>query len=276
MSVADTDGSTWPAPRTSGIPREEASKLLFEGQVEARNKRIQEEIDTRQLHLQTDHTNLAAFHEKVGSLALASVERSRAGAETVQRAAAAIATLYAASLGLAFSVTSRPLPLRGILAPLFLGIAIVLASAYLAYVGPTDHDPIPAPAGGLAPEPRALARTRTLLSLVETVVDRRSYWLRASVIALGCGVLALPAPFLLARTGEPAVASAPDWPTAPDRTDRFGEILYQAEVAEVAAARMKAASQPAQDDWDIVLIGAVAGILVIAVGARALRRRLPD
>ena len=255
------------------MPREDAAKILFAGQVEACNKRIQDEIDTGQLHRQADHANMAAFHEKVAALALAAVERSRAGAETVQRAAAAIATLYAASLGVAFSVAARPLPLRGILAPLFLGIAIVLASAYLAYIGPTDHDAVPAPAGGAAPEPRALERTRTLLSLVETVVDRRSPWLRASVVALGCGVLALPAPFLSAGTGEPAVASAPDWPTVPERTDKFGEILYQAEVTEVAAARLRAVSRPAQNDTAIVAIGAAAGILVIAVGPRVLRRR---
>jgi hypothetical protein len=60
-------------------------------------------------------------------------------ADFVQKAAAAIATAYAAILALSLSVTSAaagvtPLPATGIIPTLFLGLAFVLATVYVAFV----------------------------------------------------------------------------------------------------------------------------------------------
>jgi len=52
---------------------------------------------------------------------------------TVQKAAAAIAALYTPLLGVVFSVNDNPLPSRGVIPVLFLGLAILSSTAYLAY-----------------------------------------------------------------------------------------------------------------------------------------------
>src|SRR5690349_11136386 len=81
-----------------------------------------------------EFANLKEMHGHFYTLASASLERSRFAAETIQKASAAIAALYTGVLALVFSVTDNPLPLRGILAPIFLGLAVVLSSMYLTYI----------------------------------------------------------------------------------------------------------------------------------------------
>jgi superfamily II helicase len=74
------------------------------------------------------------FHQTVSDVARNSIERSRDSAKYVQTAAVAIAGLYSGLLGLVFSITSNPLPIRGVYATAFLGLAVALATAYLAFI----------------------------------------------------------------------------------------------------------------------------------------------
>jgi hypothetical protein len=77
------------------------------------------------------------YHEEMIKIAGGAIDRSRDSAKFVQTAAAAILTAYAALLGLVFSAEGRPLPVRGVYAAVFLGLAVALAVAYLAFVKDT-------------------------------------------------------------------------------------------------------------------------------------------
>lgn len=69
-----------------------------------------------------------SFVDHIFDVAKGSIDRARAGAEKVQTAATAIAGLYTTVLGVSFSVTEKPLPGRGLIAPIFLGAAIVAST----------------------------------------------------------------------------------------------------------------------------------------------------
>ena len=142
-----------------------------------------------------------------------------------------------------FSVSGRQLPIRGVVPAIFLGLAIVLSMVYVAYVTRPENidldDQIPN-----SPPERMQTRPDNFLRMVTVVVDRRAYWLRASVIALGLGVLFLPAPFIaFSPPSQPDLGQYP-WPTpqavASVQEATLASIVLKAQVDEVAAARQRA------------------------------------
>jgi hypothetical protein len=149
------------------------------------------------------------FHEKVSDVAAGAVERSRDSAKYVQTASAAIATLYTGVLGLVFSVTDHPLPLRGVLATVFLGLSVALAAAYLAFI--TTPRRLKMFGGGASLTEQQLNRTGFLIKWVNATVRDRRWAIRASVLCLGFGVAFIPAPFVSSHRP----AAVPDAPVAP-------------------------------------------------------------
>jgi hypothetical protein len=168
----------WPAPPPGHEPDPEFLKLAFQAELDAELARSQ------------------AVHDARLEVAKATIERGRAGAEFVRNAAAAIVTLYTGVLGVAFAVgeDANPLPVRGLVPAVFLGLAIASASAYAALL--TD---VPAPR---APIPHAnvdIFQERRLDAFVRWVAQialGRVYFLHASVLTLGAGVLFLPTAFV--------------------------------------------------------------------------------
>lgn len=162
--------------------------------------------------LAADIENLKKFHDEMYELCAGSVTRNREAADKVQTASAALLAIYTGILGLVFSVTSNPLPLRGILAPMFLGLAVVLATYYLAYVKQTDRKyPGPEPAIGL--ERKAMERLNAFIRVTRSVSLRRVGALRAAVISLGVGLAYMALPFLTwngpsAATGDGASSAS--------------------------------------------------------------------
>jgi hypothetical protein len=161
----------------------------------------------------------------------------------VQKAAGTIATLYTGVLALAFSVSERPLPIRGLAAPVLLGLAIVLSTVYLAYLTPGRDVNLPKPHSNWR-----VATMRRLAFFVEWTragAMNRRYWLHASVIALAFAIALLPAPFVaIAGSSEDARDAAREaraWPPAPGGEAELAEILYAAQVSEAAALRDAAA-----------------------------------
>lgn len=137
------------------------------------------------------------FYEHLYDFVKGGVERTRSAAETVQKAASALATLYGVALGVSFSVTDDSLPRRGVIPLLFLGLSIVASTAYLAWIGDRSTT-----INTLGPETEAKSSLRQRLyadeftTLVASVGQRRASSLRASVVALAIGLFALPAPFV--------------------------------------------------------------------------------
>jgi hypothetical protein len=150
----------------------------------------------------------------------------------VRTAAAAIATIYAAVLGLAFSA-NKPLPPRGLVPAIFLGLAIVLATVYTAFPlrqKPKRKYPVESP----SPE----AYTATFIWWITDRVFHKAFALRAAVISLGFGVLFLPSAFLSLGAPIATTPALPAWPPPPNvQSTELQQILYKAQVDEAAAQR---------------------------------------
>jgi hypothetical protein len=258
----DPDWEGW--PRSDGL--DDAPKKIFEARVAARGRRIDAAIARAQANRDADLAQNAEFQKSLLEVAKGGLERARANAETVQKAAGAIGTIYTGTLGVAFSVTSRPLPTRAILPALFLGTAVAASTAYLAYLSPRG-DPatltLRGTSTGLAGQ---LERVAFIAGWVRRSVLRRVWLLRSSVVALAIGVVLLPIPFVGLQRSPTTQPSLPPWPTPTSGLDaELQKIRYAAEIDEVS--RLRAADAAAPSDTLITLwIGGVGLILVIAGG----------
>jgi hypothetical protein len=216
-----------------------------------------------------------AFVEAVFEVAKGAIDRARSGAESVRSAAAAIMVIYTGVLGVAFSVTDRPLPPRGFLAAFFLGLAIVLSTFYLAYQSKRD-DKVDVPKFGEDDDPYAVGQklSRAFVLWNRSGASGGRYPLRASVAALAVAIFFLPAPFITFSGNEVSGSAPPSgihWPKLPKLkhgTDAtLANTLYTAKVSE-RADRRKAeiqASKVVTTGRDWAWIGAGLGGL-LAVG----------
>ena len=266
----DSDWSGWPEPLAN------EPEPVFKARVEARRMRIQAAIDKAKANHAADLAQNADFQETLLDVYRSGIDRARANAELVQKAAGVVGTIYTAVLATAFSVSSRPLPLRGLLPAVFLGLAIALATAYLAYLAQT-------PSGkglrfNFRQDPKGLAgqmmRVTMLADGVHQLIRRRSYVLRAGVLALAVGVAMLPIAFVAVPSvvGRSSPAG-PDWPAIPASSagSELAKIRYEAEVAE--AARLRQTAAHGTDDLTALgLIGAL-GLLIVFGGAAVRNRR---
>jgi hypothetical protein len=151
--------------------------------------------------------SLTKFEAEAYDLSKSSVERSRTAAATVQSASAALVAVYTGVLALAFSVTDNPLPLRGLLAPIFLGAAVVFSTAYVAYIVPRLRAfPVPSPEG--SPDKVSLDRLQVYADMASDIVSRRSWTMRAAVVSLGVGLAYMALPFI-GNDPSPADDAAP-------------------------------------------------------------------
>jgi hypothetical protein len=218
-----------------------------------------------------------AYFQALLDVATGSLDRSRSAADFVQKAAAAIGILYTGVLGVSFSVANQPLPPQGFISAIFLALAMTLATAYVAYAGKPDD---------VALEPlnteasiRFQRHLRNFFHIITAAVGKRQSWLRASVLALGLGVLFLPAVFItLPSPSEPAASgtaanapASPAWPTPPAvssdiATALIQSVVFKAQVDEVAAQRQKARSgSPAQPNWPLWILITLVGIVLVFI-----------
>jgi hypothetical protein len=222
--------------------------------------------------------NLKEMHGHFYTLAAGSLERSKFAAETIQKASAAIAALYTGILAYVFSVTDSPLPLRGVLAPVFLGAAVVLSSVYLTYlVAPRDVDPAWNLPDGVALEQRAYKRLNAFIMETRAIVTWQFGLLGSALAALFVGLAYIVLPFVgvpqafASPATEATVKAAAPWP-APDLVAsglpvELSAELYKQQIAETAALRAEARKpSAAHEPGSYVLFLALTGVLVTAVG----------
>lgn len=220
------------------------------------------------------------FHTTLTEVAKGSIERARDGAKFVQTAATAIFAVYTGLLGLVFSVTDHPLPLRGAYAGVFLGLSIAFGTAYLAYIGRARKG-VPYQPSLASEDEMQLGRTAFLAAWVNETVGSKRYATRASVLALLFGVLFIAAPFVSSATTteSPEAVTVPTAPTTVAKGFE-GPALeiyraqakdYQAAVAARAAAlkaeKKAAATRRAQEhrlDRAFGWLAAVALVVVLA------------
>jgi len=240
----------------------------------------------QQARLEADAELGKLFHQTLTDVAKGSVDRSRDSAKYVQTAAAAIAALYTAVLGLVFSVTDNPLPVRGVAAAVFLGLSVALATAYLAYL--TKPNPPPMYAGGGSLGELQLNRTAFVTNWINAIVNDRRWAIRASVLSLAIGVAFVPAAFV-ATHRAPAVPAAPTAPTIPAQVapglaedaakafsaevESYGAAVNARNTAiEAAASAAKTADSDERNANWATLFAGILGLLVVFLGPFAARK----
>ena len=228
------------------------AELLAELEGELARQTAQQEADAARAQATDDAINasIAAFHNALIEVSKTAIDRARAGADTVQKSAGAIATVYTTVLAVAFSVSERPLPSRGLVPAILLGWAIVWSTAYLAYLSRAKAVKQPQPTTEF--EEGAMRRSIAFIEWTRSAAMNRKYALRVSVFALAFGLALLPAPFVNFEPVTETSASAPTgppWPGQPTGRDaELNKILYQAQVTE--AADLRQTDQPIADDGD--------------------------
>jgi hypothetical protein len=208
------------------------------------------------------------LHEEIRRLAGERAGKRAEFADLVQKASAAIVTLYSGLLGLVY-VAGNPLPVRAVYAAVFLGLAVVLSTAYVAFLTQPKGTPIRHPGGGSARE-NVLAQTQTLVEWVSNGILHRATFLRVSVLALALGLMFLPAAFV--TVGQPSAAAetqaltlTPTWPPQP-QLDEAQIALFQKQLDEIAALRNAQASAVRTHDPETErLTGTAFGLAVIVL-----------
>jgi hypothetical protein len=149
---------------------------------------------------------------------------------------------------------------RGVIPAVFLAIALVFSAFYLAY--PSGTSAISAPT-----ESTKQAWFVGFGRWMEELVNRRSNFLRASLVALAFGAAFLPAAFVHVKTTPADPPTKAEWPAPPSDNVDLQKILYKAQVAEAAKLREKAAPESKGefdvDEWWIW--AAAAGALAIVI-----------
>jgi hypothetical protein len=273
-SAAEADARAYEALETQAAERQ---KSEYESDVE--------------LHKET----LGAYLE----VTKGAVQRSRDSADFVQKVAAALATGYTTLLAIVFSIKDNPLPARGFIPTVFLGLAAGLATAYLAFLSRGDRVEAEYPSD--LPRENSVNSVRSFVNWTNAIVLKRAPFLRAAVVSLILGIAFLPIAVLTwdvsasssGATASPMPTSAtaaapsptPAWPAAPSSPDAAGIELYKAQLqahTEALAAASPApttSNTPAGTDvmdpfaWTLAIF---AGMVVAAFAAGALPPTKPD
>ena len=268
----EVDELGWPDKPEDAQPGAFADET-GKAKLEVRKKRTDHEIARRQAQEALEDAVELEYYKGVLEVAKGSIERARASAETIQKAAAALVTLYTGVLALAFSVSDTALPGRALFAALFLGAAIALATAFLAYL--PDEE-----AGGKGGEPVEGSGT-TEDQLVNSFVTwtrktalKRAGFLRSAVVMLVGAVLLLPAPFVEIGGEVNAPQKLGAWP-APDPVvaddPELAKVLYEAQVAEAAEQRKQPIAADQNQELWLVIVGLTVLVALCAYFSPRLR-----
>lgn len=182
------------------------------GKVQA-NADTQYRRENEEKRHERNHELLTSYLEARHEITKKSIERARDGAKFVQTASAAIASLYTGLLTLTYSTDGRSLPLRGVYATVFLGLAVAGSTAYLAFL--RRGRKVTTYVSGYSPETNGLARADHLTRWVNSSVLRSSWVLRSAVVALAVGVALIPAAFV-GDTAKPSSGGV-EPPAIPER-----------------------------------------------------------
>ena len=204
------DGSRVPAPTKDvrAVGAEELVKSYYTGIVDEWRTTwrdgVQDKIDARKLNEQREDADIKAetelvkaVHDAYLEVAKASLDRAIQRATFVTTVVTGISALYTGALALVFSLAStpaQPLPPRGVVPLVFLGLGLVFSAFYMAFIRSSQRRRILLPSGiGGEVEQQRLA---TFMEWTFSGVLARAWALRAAVVCLGLGVVFLPIAFL--------------------------------------------------------------------------------
>ncbi len=180
-------------------PLSEVKQILYQGRVNAVVAKAAADVEREKAHYASYYANVQTVYNSYIDVAKSGIDRSRTGAEFIEKASSAVGVLYAALIGLIFTVAGdksagNSLPLRGVVPVLYLGAAIVLAAVYRSIIVKEEGVRGPQPKGN--PLEDQQEQLLAYLRWCKATVIRRRAFLNASVVSLAIGIVFLPAPFL--------------------------------------------------------------------------------
>jgi len=187
----------WPDPPLDPVVHPEALKLRYAAILES-IKADRDLLAARQDDAQKVEDDLrSALHSAYIEVAKDSIARSLQRAQFLTTVAGTIVTLYTGLLGLVYSLATkpiRPLPARGIVPAVFLGLALVFSATYVAFLRSKTRRgrPLPSGIGADIQEQRLVS----FIAWVSVSIQQRAWAMRIAVICLGEGVALLPLPFI--------------------------------------------------------------------------------
>ncbi|WP_394552061.1 hypothetical protein ACDF64_14470 [Agromyces sp. MMS24-JH15] len=214
-----------------------------------------EEGATRELLRKFDWERNGKFEDAIIGVVVGALDRAKNATVVVQSTSAALVTIYTGIVGLVYSSTGVGLPWRGVVAPLFFGAAVVLTAFYSSFLDGVARAGVASfPTRGTT-SMKVAARINSVVAYVTTIAGRRSWALRASVIALGFGLVAIVFPFvddedfsMTAGVDEPAEewisVQLPKDPPPGGLPEPLQEQYFQAQIDEaVTKAEAERAAQ---------------------------------
>ena len=243
----------WPEYPAGNVDPKKLAEILYQARVNEADQRrrdldspgrVQADIALEKAQFDAEFGLRKVYFGEILDFAKSSADRARAGAEFLEKTIGAIALLYTGLLALVFSATDNPLPAIGIIPAGFLGLALTLDAAYLAYISrPSGGPPTPRHTGVHLGD--QYLRTAHYVDWVSATVMNRRYAIKAAIFALGFAVLFLPVPFITSPYGDnegaqlegsvQPVSALPALPAAPESAELLGllSIRYEA-IIEIA------------------------------------------
>lgn len=211
------------------------------------------------LKVSLEHTNArdAAFEDQLFAIATGEIDRAKNAVTVLQGAATALLAIYTGLLGFIYSATGEALPFRGIITPIFLGLAVLMSTWYTSFVAPrvgeATNTKLPT---ADTPDRRLAERVNALVDYAGSITKARAWALRAAVVALAVGLVAIALPFIAEpKSSETEEAGAAEWipvvlPTELPPSDwpvELAAVFFQAQLAD-ASAQAEAAREAAAKD----------------------------
>lgn len=181
----------------SGDPQIELKKLLYQAKLQVITTQQAADLERGEAFRANIYLLDQALHNAYIDVAKGHLDRVRARAEFVEKAAGTIGGAYALVLGLSFDVTKNSgaaLPVRGLAPTFFLGLSIVFAAVYHAFITKPYEIKVLHLQG--TPSKQIIDERKAFIEWISDIVIARSRWLQTAVISLGFGVIFLPAAFL--------------------------------------------------------------------------------
>ena len=209
--MVDEQGDWPPIPTIEkDDPQADVKKVLYQAQVQLALSRQQAADDEQKAQAAEDAesrktawTNEYALRQTAYSayvdVSKTAIDRAQARAQFVQTAAAAVSTAYVGILAFAYKLDNtnpsvHPLPLQGLLPTVFLGLAIVLVTVYLSYLGRRGVSA--GPEAGRSLLENQENRLNAFVDWTADLIIPRLYFLHASVASLAVGLGVLPFAFV--------------------------------------------------------------------------------
>lgn len=196
-----------PNPETPGLEGAELEryKHVLDDWAARRADAVAQEVERRTFAADDDAAQraaeaalLAAIQAGYIDVAKGTLDRAIQRGTFLTTVASAIATSYAALLGLIYGIGDHPTPLpaRAVPAFVFLGLSLTFAAVSVSFLSTrrTDAQLLPTGLGGRVPD----RRLATFITWTMNSIMSRAWALRLSVICLGVSLGMLPLPFIRA------------------------------------------------------------------------------